>query len=141
MLCKPAASLGVFPSPKTRLRRGSFPFRAIRYDAIPMTTTSKARRPDGTVGFLCDCGGNTTVKNSRPVPFGMVRRRRKCKACGARFSTFEVKAERYSHASGTDGLAAIKARLVQMARDITFVQDKVMAMEEVKNFIEDASNG
>lgn len=100
-----------------------------------MTRSGTARRPDGTVGFLCDCGGNTTVKDSRPVPFGMIRRRRKCNVCHQRFSTFEVKAERYAQASGMEGLDVLLNRVTNIARDIHYLQDWLLSAHEVADKI------
>jgi transcriptional regulator NrdR family protein len=40
----------------------------------------------------CYCGGNTCVIDTRPQTNMRVRRRRKCRKCGARFSTVEVEA-------------------------------------------------
>ena len=40
----------------------------------------------------CECGGDTTVINSRPQPGGVMRWR-ECLKCGARFSTVERRAE------------------------------------------------
>lgn len=39
---------------------------------------------------LCTCGGDSDVLDSRPDHKGVIRRRRKCKACNARWSTVEV---------------------------------------------------
>lgn len=39
----------------------------------------------------CDCGGYTTVVDSRVDKFGRIRRRRLCMICGKRFSTLEVR--------------------------------------------------
>ncbi len=40
------------------------------------------------------CGGTTDVTDSRPVKTG-VRRRRACRACGHRFTTYEGTAEAF----------------------------------------------
>lgn len=50
-------------------------------------------------GLECACGSLTEVRDSRPCPGG-IRRRRRCSACGARFTTFE-----YRHASVDDVVA------------------------------------
>jgi transcriptional repressor NrdR len=45
---------------------------------------------------FCDgCGGETCVKDSRTTD-NIIRRRRECLRCGARFSTFEVRDALYS---------------------------------------------
>ena len=36
------------------------------------------------------CGGRAAVVDSRTYPTGEVRRRRKCRRCGFRFSTLEA---------------------------------------------------
>ncbi len=36
------------------------------------------------------CGGDTAVIDSRLTTYNRIRRRRKCKECGYRFSTLEV---------------------------------------------------
>ena len=36
------------------------------------------------------CGGRAVVVDSRTYPTGEVRRRRKCRRCGFRFSTLEA---------------------------------------------------
>lgn len=44
-------------------------------------------------GFYCACGGKMGVVDSRPTTFSgepAVRRRRKCRKCGHRDSTFEI---------------------------------------------------
>lgn len=40
----------------------------------------------------CACGGETQVTDSREGPHGSVRRRRRCLACGKRFTTYELTA-------------------------------------------------
>ena len=42
----------------------------------------------------CDCGGDSEVISSRPFD-DRVMRRRKCKACGKRWSTGEFRCSRY----------------------------------------------
>lgn len=40
--------------------------------------------------FLCQCGGETAVKDSRGSVHGVgIRRRRECQSCGHRFTTYE----------------------------------------------------
>jgi hypothetical protein len=39
------------------------------------------------------CGGETDVKDSRPNEQGWIRRRRCCRKCGHRFTTYEVPAD------------------------------------------------
>lgn len=46
-------------------------------------------------GFLCQCGGDTKVINSRHTPIGTVRRRRECITCRERISTFEIEIGQY----------------------------------------------
>lgn len=44
------------------------------------------------VGLVCPCcGGETEVRDSRPVPRS-IRRRRHCVGCGHRYTTYEVPA-------------------------------------------------
>ncbi len=48
-----------------------------------------AQNPDRGSYSCPVCMGNTGVSDSRPAPFG-VRRRRCCKECGHRFTTYET---------------------------------------------------
>ena len=40
--------------------------------------------------MLCDCGGYTEVKDSRLTGKNTIRRRRYCKVCSERFTTYEI---------------------------------------------------
>ena len=40
--------------------------------------------------MLCDCGGDTEVKDSRLTGNNTTRRRRRCKVCNERFTTYET---------------------------------------------------
>jgi transcriptional regulator NrdR family protein len=42
----------------------------------------------------CECGGKTEVIDSRSTYLG-IRRRRRCKACDSRFSTYEIGEDAY----------------------------------------------
>lgn len=90
-----------------------------------------ARRPDGSIGFLCTCGHKMGVTDSRPVPHGGIRRRRYCPACKAKCTTYEVRAEHYSEASGIFGIDAIKVRVQRISEDIAVVSAHVVSMADV----------
>lgn len=56
----------------------------------PRTTT--ATESGEGYNFPCICGGPTTVLDSRPSSSG-IRRRRRCKRCDSRWTTYERKEE------------------------------------------------
>lgn len=46
------------------------------------------------LGIICPhCGGDTGVTDSRPSGNNTIRRRRRCRGCDLRFTTYEVVAE------------------------------------------------
>ena len=60
-------------------------------------------KPRRRRGFVCRCGGDTHVIDSRPGK-NSVRRRRECLACGLRMTTIDVTEE--------------DARVIRAARDM-----------------------
>lgn len=70
-----------------------------------------SRMLGSTGGMDCPCGGKTEVIDSRALTDGR-RRRHRCKACGERFTTYEITVEEYDRlqASVID-MTAIKAAL------------------------------
>jgi transcriptional regulator NrdR family protein len=48
-------------------------------------------KPDWKPPCTCDCGGDSRVVDSRPAN-DSIRRRRKCLACGRRWTTWEREA-------------------------------------------------
>lgn len=89
-----------------------------------------------TSAFTCPlCGGKTAVKDSRPVPNNIIRRRRLCLVCGHRVTTFEVEAKRYSEASGLLGLELIRVRAARIFQDISYIATHLEAMDDVADEI------
>lgn len=89
--------------------------------------------------FACPaCGGKTAVKDSRPVPGNVIRRRRHCLNCRVRTTTFEVEARRYSEVSGITGLELIRTRTARIFQDISYIASHLEAMDDVVEQVETA---
>jgi len=67
----------------------------------------------------CKCGGKTFVSDSRCGRSGAIRRRRECKRCGERWTTYEVTA---------DVLEMIEPARAQRARVERFCEAMLEAM-------------
>lgn len=74
--------------------------------------------------IICsDCGGNSSVRDSRPVQ-GTVRRRRYCDDCGAAWTTFEVSREAILKLREANRLvAAIKGDVAELTLTVSAIDE------------------
>lgn len=75
---------------------------------------------------------NVSVYDSRPVPQG-TRRRRRCNACGWRWTTFEVSAEAYAVIAGMNPTA-----LDDAAKAVSQAADSLERLREQAALIREA---
>lgn len=94
------------------------------------------RRADGTKGFLCQCGAETRVKDSRPVPGGILRRRRECPECGIRVSTYEVGASRYT--SAAIDIGDLCRTFESLTEYMGSIATRLKALKEAHELVEEA---
>lgn len=81
--------------------------------------------------FLCHCGGETSVKDSR-AGAGMgqsIRRRRECAKCGERVTTYEMKFENATGIVDRAEVIAEKARILFYAA--TAVLEELDALKDL----------
>lgn len=81
--------------------------------------------------FLCHCGGETSVKDSR-AGTGMgqsIRRRRECAKCGERVTTYEMK---YENAAGIVERAEVIAQKAKILLEAaTVVLEELDMLKEL----------
>lgn len=70
----------------------------------------------------CDCGAVSEVVQTRPSSDGATRRRRRCPACGQRWTTSEIRAE---SVGGGHRLAFLPNRKLTAAEAIALVADLI----------------
>ncbi len=63
----------------------------------------------------CECGGISTVEETRPTSGGRIRRRRKCPSCGLTWRTYEA---RHVEVSLLDAATAEAANVAAHAEGI-----------------------
>lgn len=83
----------------------------------------------GSGSFSCPlCEEATGVADSRPGPRGhTIRRRRVCRTCGHRFTTYEAMADEYANVFG---LSNIEDLLGQIAAAVGVVNDKLRRVRQ-----------
>lgn len=84
-----------------------------------------------SVNWLCDCGGQMQVMDSRPTTFLAshgIRRRRRCKKCGVRTTTIEITRDNplFDTLERAQGIVGSSAALSTKLRDLAGDIDEVV---------------
>lgn len=91
----------------------------------------------GSGSFFCPrCRAPTGVTDSRPGPeCRTIRRRRVCRTCDFRFTTYEVVMEQYEHVYGLESMDAI---LTEAMQKIDAVRERMGIIRKSAQIIDDS---
>jgi len=75
--------------------------------------------------------GETEVKDSRPGREGEVRRRRKCRGCNHRFTTYEARMEDFHPRQMRERLETIETHLAAMTPAFDSIRETARGLREL----------
>lgn len=80
----------------------------------------------------CVCGKATEVYDSRHLPDDTIMRRRRCKACGKKFVTTELRNEEVAQIrKAAFNIVKLKEEIFHMAKEIADIESRIPTMDQI----------